>query len=135
MAERLEGNEEGLGVVLNLLRRRGGANANRAQDGVQDLNNPQPQGQGGGGNQQGTPGGSSSTVHWPPALVVPPWMEEALEQEAMMIPEPFKCPISHSLMKEPTSTSSGHSYERSAIFQVRYHPLISSPPLALPSLV
>ena len=112
VAERLDVNEEGLGAVMALLRRR--QQPNNPNDPAQGaMANP---GAGAGVANQGTP-----AVHWPPALVVPPWMEEELEAEVLPFPEAYKCPISFALMKEPTSTSSGHTYERSAIFQVSLH--------------
>lgn len=53
-----------------------------------------------------------AAIHWPPPLEVPSWMEEECT-----VPDAFRCPITLSIMKEPTQASSGVTYERSAIFQ------------------
>lgn len=53
-----------------------------------------------------------AAIHWPPPLDLPSWLEEECR-----VPDAFKCPITLSVMKEPTQASSGVTYERSAIFQ------------------
>ncbi|KAJ9518483.1 hypothetical protein QJQ45_018518 [Haematococcus lacustris] len=53
-----------------------------------------------------------AAIHWPPPLDFPTWVEEHCA-----VPDAFRCPITLTIMREPTQASSGVTYERHAIFQ------------------
>eukprot|EP00798_Chlamydomonas_sp_ICE-L_P030247 gene30247-35231_t len=59
-----------------------------------------------------TASAAANAIHWPPPLEITSWLEEECE-----IPYAFRCPITLTIMREPTSASSGITYERHAIFQ------------------
>ncbi|KAK9832525.1 hypothetical protein WJX81_005421 [Elliptochloris bilobata] len=54
----------------------------------------------------------AAAVHWPPPLAIPEWLEEEADGAA---PDFFRCPITLGLMREPTQTPAGVTYEREAI--------------------
>ncbi|GLC73021.1 hypothetical protein PLESTF_001323100 [Pleodorina starrii] len=62
-------------------------------------------------------GGNNTTLknrqHWPPPVKVPAEMQESAE----LAPKHLLCPITHHILTEPAVTSTGATYERSAIVE------------------
>eukprot|EP00877_Chromochloris_zofingiensis_P013999 jgi/Chrzof1/8853/Cz03g26190.t1 len=56
--------------------------------------------------------GHTDSVHWPPPLQVPDYVEDC-----EVLPRYFLCPITHSVMREPAVAATGASYERKAILE------------------
>jgi hypothetical protein len=69
-----------------------------------------------GAGQNGSGAGAAaakSRQHWPPPVHVP----HELQESAELAPKHLLCPITHHILTEPAVTSTGATYERSAIIE------------------